>query len=80
MVTRRPSVGEQNAAFATEFLKNEGIELVSSRLGGTSGVEVRFHPHTGRAFVRDISRELIDISKEEAPEMPMPGGDAELFI
>jgi chemotaxis protein methyltransferase CheR len=80
MVTRRPSVGEQNAAFATAFFKAEGIELVASRLGGTSGMEVRFHPHSGRAFVRDISRDLIDLTREEADEMPMPGGDAELFV
>ena len=78
-VTRRPTVGEQNAAFAIEFLKNEGIKLTSSRLGGDTGVEVRFHPHTGRAFVRDISRDLIDITREEADEMPVQGGDAELF-
>jgi chemotaxis receptor (MCP) glutamine deamidase CheD len=80
MVSRRPSVGEQNAAFARSFLQTEGIQLVASRLGGNSGMEVRFHPHTGRVFVRDIARDLIDLSREEADEMPMPGGDAELFI
>jgi chemotaxis protein methyltransferase CheR len=79
MVTKRPTVGEQNAAFATEFLRVEGIALVASRLGGSSGMEVRFHPHTGKVFVRDISRDLIDLSREEAEDMPMVGGDAELF-
>jgi chemotaxis receptor (MCP) glutamine deamidase CheD len=79
MVTKRPTVGEQNATFATEFLRVEGIALVASRLGGSSGMEVRFHPHTGKVFVRDISRDLIDLSREEADEMPMAGGDAELF-
>lgn len=79
-VTRRPTVGEQNGDFAKAFLEKEGIKLVSSRLGGETGVEVRFHPHSGRAFVRPIARELIDISREEAEEMPMAGGDAELFV
>jgi len=79
-VTRRPTVGEQNGDFAKAFLEKEGIKLVSSRLGGDTGVEVRFHPHSGRAFVRPIARELIDISREEAEEMPMAGGDAELFV
>jgi chemotaxis receptor (MCP) glutamine deamidase CheD len=80
MVNRRPSVGEQNATFAIEFFKTEGITLEASRLGGNSGMEVRFHPHSGKAFVRDISRDLIDLSREEADQMPMPGGDAELFV
>lgn len=79
-VTRRPTVGEQNAAFAREFLAKEGIELVAESLGGNTGVEVRFHPHTGKVFVRPISRDLIDIAREEADDMPMAqGGDAELF-
>jgi chemotaxis protein methyltransferase CheR len=79
-VTRRPTVGEQNGDFAKAFLEKEGIKLVSSRLGGETGVEVRFHPHSGRAFVRPIARELIDLTREEAEEMPMPGGEAELFV
>ncbi len=79
-ITRRPTVGEQNAAFAEEFLRKEGISLVTSRLGGDTGVEVRFHPHNGRAFVRDISRESIDLTREETQTMPtLPSGDAELF-
>jgi chemotaxis receptor (MCP) glutamine deamidase CheD len=79
-VTRRPTVGEQNTEFALEFLKKEGIELLASHLGGELGMEVRFHPHSGRAFVRRISAELIDLTREEAEEMPMPGGEAELFV
>jgi chemotaxis receptor (MCP) glutamine deamidase CheD len=78
-VTRRPTVGEQNAAFAREFLLKEGIELVAAHVGGNSGMEVRFHPHTGKVFVRAISRDLIDLAREEAEEMPVKGGDAELF-
>jgi chemotaxis protein CheD len=81
-ITRHPTIGEQNASFAEAFLHTEQIEVVSSRLGGETGVEVRFHPHSGRAFVRDISRESIDLKQEETQTqvMPLPkGGDAELF-
>jgi chemotaxis receptor (MCP) glutamine deamidase CheD len=78
-ITRHPTVGEQNASFAEEFLRKEHIELVSSRLGGETGVEVRFHPHSGRAFVRDISREFIDLSGEENQTTPKISGEAELF-
>lgn len=78
-VTRRPSVGEQNASFAREFLDKEHIALVGEHVGGNTGMEVRFHPHSGRVFVRAIGRELIDLSREEAEEMPVAAGEAELF-
>jgi chemotaxis receptor (MCP) glutamine deamidase CheD len=81
-ITRRPTVGEMNAEFAEDFLRTEGIEVVASRLGGETGVEVRFHPHTGRAFLRDISRESAEIKNEEksiAAAPKLASGDAELF-
>jgi chemotaxis protein methyltransferase CheR len=79
-VTRRPTIGEQNAAFAREFLEKENIPVVAAHLGGNTGMEVRFHPHTGKVFVRAISRDLIDLTREEVEEMPVKGGDAELFV
>jgi chemotaxis receptor (MCP) glutamine deamidase CheD len=80
-ITRRPTVGEMNAEFAENFLRTEGIPVTASRLGGETGVEVRFHPHTGRAFLRDISRGSVELKDEEksisAPKLA--AGDAELF-
>lgn len=79
-VSQRPTVGERNSAFAREFLEREGIELVSERLASDCGTEVRFWPHTGRAFIKDISTSLLDLAKERTSIKAAPkGGDVELF-
>jgi chemotaxis protein CheD len=43
------NVGEQNAAFAMQFLKDEGIPVVGSSTGGDHGRKVEFWPISGRA-------------------------------
>jgi chemotaxis protein CheD len=43
------NVGEQNAAFATQFLKDEGIPIVGSSTGGDHGRKLEFWPSSGRA-------------------------------
>ncbi len=43
------NVGEQNAAFAMEFLKDEGIPVVGSSTGGEHGRKLEFWPVSGRA-------------------------------
>jgi chemotaxis protein CheD len=43
------NVGEQNAAFATQFLKDEGIPIVGSSTGGDCGRKLEFWPVSGRA-------------------------------
>ena len=43
------NVGEQNAAFAMEFLRDEGIRVVGSSTGGDHGRKVEFWPVSGRA-------------------------------
>lgn len=45
-------IGARNGDFARRFLKDEGIALVASDLGGTRARRVMFHPASGRAFVR----------------------------
>jgi chemotaxis protein methyltransferase CheR len=81
-VKRRPSVGEMNVKFATEFLERERIPLVSSKLGGTRGLDVRFHAHDGRAFAREISDTLvkrIESELQEKTSQKVETGTAELF-
>lgn len=43
------NVGEQNAAFAMQFLKDEGITVVGSSTGGEYGRKLEFWPVSGRA-------------------------------
>jgi chemotaxis protein CheD len=43
------NVGEQNAAFATQFLRDEGIPVVGSSTGGDHGRKLEFWPVSGRA-------------------------------
>lgn len=43
------NVGEQNAAFAQQFLRDEGIKVVGSSTGGEHGRKLEFWPVSGRA-------------------------------
>ena len=43
------NVGQQNADFATRFLRDEGIQLVGSSTGGDAGRKLEYWPVSGRA-------------------------------
>ncbi|OPX95297.1 MAG: Chemoreceptor glutamine deamidase CheD [Syntrophorhabdus sp. PtaU1.Bin002] len=47
-------VGEVNCRFIVEFLKNDGIPLVSYDLGGQTGRVIRFSSHDFSVLVRKI--------------------------
>ncbi|HWA89417.1 MAG TPA: chemotaxis protein CheD [Rhizomicrobium sp.] len=80
-------VGSRNAAFARQFLLDEGIPLVGGDVGGTMPRRIQFWPTTGRARqlalgVTDVralgERELSTaerIRRHEAEE----GNDVDLF-
>ena len=53
------SVGEMNSRFIVEFLKNEGIRLVSSDLGGIEGRAIRFHSDDYSVYQRKIRRVIM---------------------
>lgn len=48
------SIADRNVRFIEAFLAAEGFPLLSKRVGGTKGVEVRFRTDTGAAFVRAL--------------------------
>lgn len=61
-----PDVPRKNAKFVKEFLANEGIPLMSSRLGGSMPVEVVFITDTGKALVRALGEAVArDLVREE---------------
>lgn len=43
------NVGQQNAEFALQFLKDEGIKLAGSSTGGEAGRKLEYWPVSGRA-------------------------------
>jgi chemotaxis protein CheD len=49
-------VGETNCRFILEFLRDEGIRLVASNLGGNEGRVIRFHSKDFSVYQRRIKR------------------------
>ena len=43
------NVGQQNADFATRFLRDEGIQIVGASTGGDAGRKLEYWPVSGRA-------------------------------
>ncbi|MBV7409870.1 chemotaxis protein CheD [Maritimibacter sp. DP1N21-5] len=53
---RKPSdAGQRNAAFVTDFLRDEGIDIAAKDTGGTQARRVEFWPGTGRARVKLVT-------------------------
>lgn len=48
-IARFSNVGEQNALFAEQFLRDEGITIVGQSTGGEYGRKLEYWPSTGRA-------------------------------
>lgn len=79
------SVGERNAQFVVDYLRNEGIRLVASDLLGVYPRKVYFFPKTGRVLVRRLkSVNHHTITRRERDyasrlQRVPPGGAVELF-
>lgn len=77
-------VGERNAEFARSYLMDEGIEIVSSDIGGSTGRLVEFFPANGRARVLKIQPgdwKIVQAEKLVAEPAPKDAdeGSVELF-
>ncbi len=69
--------GAENARFAQEFLRREGIAIAGGSLGGESGRRIQFWPATGR-----VRQKLVRSAEESARLQPVnlpAGGELELF-
>lgn len=74
------NIGEQNVAFAEEFLKLEEINLLGGNTCGDKGRRVEFWPVSGRA--RQKFLEGVDVEVKSVPVAPPlveDVGDVELF-
>lgn len=83
MMKNLSDIGAQNGAFATSFLRQEGIPVIGSSLGGDQARRIRFWPVSGKAQQRVLgqseahvfARELTIAAK--APAAPVD--DVEFF-
>lgn len=74
MVAGLSDIGQSNAEFALDFLKNEGIVCEGHSLGGTMARNIRFWPATGRVQQRTTSTQVVDPAPKEEE-----GNDVDLF-
>lgn len=60
-------IGTKNADFVRDYLRTEGIPIVSEDVGGELPRKVRYYPVTGRAMVRKLQRrdDVEQIAREE---------------
>jgi chemotaxis protein CheD len=84
MMKNLSDIGAQNAAFATSFLRQEGIACHADSLGGEQARRVRYAPVSGRAQQLLLGNAAADVFAREistAVKAPKPAtdGDAEFF-
>ena len=74
-------IGDSNAAFARDFVRQEGFTLRGADTGGTFGRRLRFRPATGVARVERVDPARADIPPTELPaRRPAPPAcSVELF-
>jgi chemotaxis protein CheD len=59
------AIGDGNIAFVNEFLKVEGIPVVSRDVGGTRSRRIHYQPATGRAWVQHVQPTSRDSGHEQ---------------
>lgn len=77
MTSHARDIGQSNADFAENFLKQEGIPCVSQSLGGQQARRVQFTPATGAARQLQIAGIPPDLPPEKKNALPSP--DITLF-
>jgi len=79
------SVGQKNIEFVQTYLKNEGLNVAATHLGGTQPRRIHYFPMTGKVQMRQMQRSADkDLFKEEIAyrdqiRVDDNAGDAELF-
>lgn len=60
-------IGEKNVEFIKSYLKNEGIPIAMSDLGGTAPRRIHYYPDTGKVMMRKIEKkeDVENVKKEE---------------
>ena len=58
-------IGAHNITFVREFLRKEGLKIVSEDTGDTCSRHVHYFPRTGRVRVRHLSPRTLDVGSHE---------------
>jgi chemotaxis protein CheD len=61
------NIGQRNADFVLEHLRDEGVPVVAQDLGGTQARRICYFPGSGRVAVRRLKREdeLLQVQEDE---------------
>jgi chemotaxis protein CheD len=82
MMKNLSDIGAQNSAFATSFLRQEGIPVIGSSVGGEQARRIRFWPATGKAQQRILGQSEAHVFAREltiAAKPAAPADDVEFF-
>ena len=73
-------IGDANASFARQYLKDEGFPIVAEDLGGNRGRRLRFDPATGKATVAYLDAiEVDETPRRHGRPKPAKAGEVDLF-
>lgn len=70
--------GRENVDFISQFMENEGLNVVSSSLRGNQGRQVEFTPFTGKVRQKLVERVPDEPSRQIAPKQKK-FGELDLF-
>jgi chemotaxis protein CheD len=59
------AIGDGNISFVNEFLRVEGIPVISKDVGGTRSRRIHYQPATGRAWVQHVQTNIRDSHHEQ---------------
>ncbi|QKV19605.1 chemotaxis protein CheD [Oricola thermophila] len=71
--------GAKNAEFAENFIRNEGLALVSTSLGGFQGRRIEFEPTTGKARQKFIGIAVPEPEPRTIEKQLENAGDVDFF-
>lgn len=78
-------IGSKNVSFVKDFLRSEGLKIVSEDLGGNYPRRLHYYPDTGKVMMRQLQRkEDMKIAEEEkryakSLDVKPVEGDIDLF-
>jgi len=77
------AIGDGNIAFVNDFLKREGIPVVSKDVGGTRSRRIHYQPSTGRAWVQHVesgrSEQAQEVAYMQRLKTQPVAGEVEIF-